>query len=79
MSLRFLDSTTASSWCRGLHSCSGHVVQIAFLVRIIAAWTVERFATECCSSCAPLFFHQLRHNGFNSFCGLDGEKDAIFV
>ena len=42
------------------------MMKAAFLIWIIAAWTIERFTTQRRGSGASLLLHQLRNNGFNS-------------
>ena len=45
-------------------------MKAAFLIWIIAAWTIERFTTQSRGSSASLLLHQLYNNGFNSLSGL---------
>ena len=47
-----------------------NMMKAAFLIWIIAAWTIERFTTQSCCSSASLLLHQLYNNGFNSLSGL---------
>jgi hypothetical protein len=45
------------------------MMKAAFLIWIIAAWTIERFTTQSRGSSASLLLHQLHNNGFNSLSG----------